>query len=607
MKKKLSVVTAAALLASMAFSMTACTESNTDVLLQTAKGSYSATVTKLNFEGSKTYYRGIYYPTPGSSYTDTYTTRNEQNYSVSASDSAGTLVIKHDTLNYDSRSYYENNGTTNTNYKLFDLASNQFTGVSSSDAIRNISNGLFYSAYTNEYNYNSSTYYTLYTPSSTINSSLYGTVQDGMFIEDGNRYTYTDYNGNVKTESDPFNRILKEGAEVDLETSNYYVVNDGNQVYSLFQKSNAEYLYSIDVARLANVSIEASYTNIWNVGDKIFFQTKYELPEDSDKYDYSKDGRKYDFDTYSYDLSDYAEQKEKPEFVEEDLDFVVEEVGDCAPEFVTLAVSSIDDNYMLSETFVQTYNESGSVYVDIQALVPGAVSCYSTAKYLYVADMSGMVYVYDGEECINTFNTNITASLSGGCEFNGGMTLKINDTLYIYNEKFDRTNTVNYVTEYGTTNDGNLWYKTRSRNSDTVYLYAYSVNGGERSITSWANNPAEQNNNHYDYTEYVGMYDDYVITKYVDWNSYYNSYGSWTYESTTTYSVNFLANVTDPGFSGYDSAASVGEYSANDGHTTYNVFCLGRKNGSTDSYTWTYTYYTVTCTNPAYEFVKAEK
>ena len=605
MKKKLSVVTAAALLASMAFSMTACTESNTDVLLPTAKGSYSATVTKLNFESSNAYYRGVYYPYYGSSYSETYTTQNKQLYNVSASDEAGTLVLKYDTYNYDSRNYSE--ATTNTNYKLFDLASNSFTGVSSSDEIRNISNGLFYSYYTNEYNYNTSVYYTLYTASTTINSGLYGSVQDGMFVEDGNRYTYTDYNGNLQTENDPFSRILKEGADVELETSNYYVVDDGDQVYSLFQKSNAEYLYSIDVARLANVSVEAEYCSIWNVGDKIFFQTVYELPEDSDKYDFSDEGDKYDFDTYSYDLSDYAENHEKPEFVEEDLDFVVKYVGYCAPEFVVLSVQSIDDNYMLGEAFAQTYNESGSVYVDLQALVPGAIGCEMSAKYLYIIDNSRMVYVYDGEECINTFNMNISSSLNGGCEFNGGMMFMVNDTMYIYNEKFDRMNTVNYVTDYGTTNDGNLWYKTRSRNSDTVYLYVYSVNGGERSITSWANNPTEQNNNHYDYTEYVGMYDDYVITKYVDWNSYYNSYGSWTYESTTTYSVSFLANVTDSGFSGYDSASSVGMYTANDGLTTYNVFCLGRKNGSSDSYTWTYTYYTVTCTNPAYEFVKAEK
>ena len=287
MKKKLTVVTAAALLASITFSAAACTESDTNLLIPKANGTYSAAVTQLlptstyshEDKEYETQYNGE----------NTYVVANVNKNEIIGSDDNGTLIYRCTTF-----SYNESTDLTMPEikpvYKLFDLKTNAFTEVSSENQIYCLADGLFYSIADEEDAYPET--YTLYSSTAVLAENVYGYADTnaGIFYsEDDNSRTYVDYNGVIKTEKNPFKKILTQNNYV-AETNSYYlapsdIFNPYNAVVSLFDK-DANYLYSFDLYRMAGISEDAEISAIWYVGDKLFFQTTYELPEHADKYDY---------------------------------------------------------------------------------------------------------------------------------------------------------------------------------------------------------------------------------------------------------------------------------------------------------------------------------
>ena len=446
MKKKLAVATTAVLAMTMCLSMTACKDkASVGALLPKYAGKYSTTVTTITNFSADAYYE------------------QETEYA----DSNGVVV-----LSKTAKTPSADPAAVNTYYSLYNVVKNTFVVENVAEPIARLNDTLYYTqnAVDNTYTLYDSASGTAYA------SAIEGTLGSGVFTRKSGARIYVAPNGTVQEETNPFEKIVSSTA---IEVGDYYL--DGNISRGIFDVYNEKG----DLKRSVNLPIELNLSedaeladaySYWTIGNKIFFQTERVLPEAEEEYDYYVEGDKIDLDTYTYDLKKGSGKELKS------FDYLVADAHSYNDSAIIAKVQKIDDG-TLSQKYVQSFNASGKVAVDLQKLVPGATSFSLVSEdKLALSDASGYEYIYKGSKCVATVTRDY--SLVGNYVYDYDYT---NQTLNIYDFKGNPVLNVENDVDYSYTYDNNLTYVVKPETTDTTpvtyaSLYVFDTKNGTSTL-----------------------------------------------------------------------------------------------------------------------------
>ncbi len=459
MKKKLAVATTAVLAMTMCLSMTACKDgASASALLPKYAGKYSTTVTTVtNFSA------------------DAYYEQDEYSYA----DSNGVVVLKKM-----AKTPSTDPNAINTYYSLYNIVKNTFVLQDQAERIYQLNDTLYYAVNLVENTY------TLYDSASGVYASgVKGSPDNGVFTRKDGARIYVAPNGKVKEETNPFAKIVPADVPADVpaveKVGDYYL--DGPIQTGIFDVFNekGEWKDSVNLKIELNISADAATQQYWTIGNKIFFQTLRTLPAMEEEYDYSLGDTKYDLDTYSYDLKKGSGKELK------NFDYLVEDMFPDKPQEAVLSyndstiiatVQKIDDG-TLSQRYVQSFNASGKVAVDLQKLVPGATSCSKVADdKIALSDASGYAYIYKGSKRVATIPSRY--QVAGNYVYNYN---ESNKTLDIYDFKGKSILNAENVTDYSRTYNDNLIYSVQPEPTDATQvtyasLYVFDVKKGTSTL-----------------------------------------------------------------------------------------------------------------------------
>ena len=438
MKKKLAVATTAVLAMTMCLSMTACKgKANVGDLLPKMKGNYSTTVsTVTNFSSDANYEQTTDY-----------------------ADSNDVIVLAKTAKNpVDLLSVI-------TYYSLYNVAKNMTVVDNVAEPIVRLNDTLYYSQ-----NVVDNTY-TLYDSARGVYATgVEGTVSIGVFTRKNGARIYVAPNGKVKEEHNPFVKVVPANA---YEIGDYYISGSiGAGIFDVYSEKG-ELKKSVNLPIELNISTDAELAypeSRWTIGNKIFFQTERVLPDAEEEYDYFVDGDKIDLDTYVYDLKKGSGKELK------NFDYLVTETFSINDQTIIAYVQKVDDN-SLSPKYVQSFNASGKVAVDLQKLVPGATDVDVVDEdRLALSDRSGYTYIYKGAKRVATIYGDYDIAGNYAYDYN-----EMDKTLDIYDFKGNAILNVEDVIDYSHTYDGNLTYTVKPEATDiTTYdsLYVFDVKKG---------------------------------------------------------------------------------------------------------------------------------
>ena len=445
MKKKFAVATTAVLAMTMCLSMTACKDkASVGALLPKYAGKYSTTVTTVTNFSADAYYE------------------QETEYA----DSNGVVV-----LSKTAKTPSADPNAVNTYYSLYNVVKNTFVVENVAEPINQINDTLYYTRNTVDNTF------TLYDSASGVyDSGVKGMVDiaSGIFTRKNGARIYVAPNGKVKEETNPFAKIISFNA---LEVGDYYL--DGDISRGIFDVYNEKG----DLKRSVNLPIElnlnegaelADAYSYWTIGNKIFFQTERVLPEAEEEYDYYIEGDKIDLDTYTYDLKKGSGKELK------NFDYYVEYANSYNDSTVIATVQKFNDG-ALSQKYVQSFNASGKIAVDLQKLVPGATGCTSISKdKIALFDASGYKYIYKGSKRVTTITSEYSEySVVGNYVYNYDYT---NQTLNIFDFKGNPVLNTENVVNYGRTYDGNITYAVKPTLVTYASLYLFDTKNGTSTL-----------------------------------------------------------------------------------------------------------------------------
>jgi hypothetical protein len=224
----------------------------------------------------------------------------------------------------------------------------------------------------------------------------------------------------------------------------------------------------------SNTTTSLSNGIFWTLGNNLYVQVTTRLPDSENSYTIYENGIKYNQVTYSYNVKKDTLTKL------ENFNYKVVEVCQENEENVILSVCSIKHKTVIGQPFIQSFDMKGKVEVNIQKLVPGAIS-YSYDKasdYSYFDDYAGYTHIYSGDKHLRTLDSDwrtVGKSI---------VTIDYDDntytnTLTIYSlEQDTRSETISNITSYGITYNNNIFYQT----SNNVF--------GLFDTLAWKNNTA---------------------------------------------------------------------------------------------------------------------
>lgn len=365
---------------------------------------------------------------------------NEKTAFSSASDDSGLVVVYEE--KEDGVDYYLLDLTTGSIISTTKWSVRQ-ENLMTTSGIQSLSRGLFYAT---EKNTDGETEITIFTRNG--KTDLGEATVDGEVItaKDGTR-TYVDVKGELKTEPDEFKKIAPYGAE---KVGDYYAV--GMDVFN----ADGEYLYSMDLYELGAAVPENAETGAnWTVGNYGFQQFLVEVPEDSKNYDVFYEGKKADVLTLKFNMKNGDISTVSMDYIIEEQELSIND--DC----VALSCYAIENQTASALALLQTFDADGDVAVDLQDLVPGAVSIRSQGAYLVIEDGTS-VYLFEGNDEL------YAASKDESASYAGSIVKKTSDTaIYLFDLK---DNLVRKIAKdelqennsSGTFYNGNLWFATKT-------------------------------------------------------------------------------------------------------------------------------------------------
>lgn len=530
MKKKLSIVTSAALLLSLGFTMAGCGKSVAKISPE-IEGEYSASLSQNVIQANSANY----------------------SYDFGSSDGAGHVVVTEETYNAVTM-------TTVTTYKVYDLVNKQWTSISSTTPLSVLDEGVFYTANvsidpTTSLAVPDGTYTLFSTAGYFAPSAVKGSFDDSVFYaEDGSRW-YVNVDGELVQETNPFAMIL---VNANTYKVGKYYINYTSSGYNVFDKKG-EFQDAFNWEYSFGTTEGMTGVETWNAGYNIFVQFKTELPQYEDDYDLIMEDSmgvetKYDLSTYYYSLKNgkVKEVKDFDYYVENSLSYYE---GEDVQDYAILEVKEIKNERLSSVSLVQSFNDKGKVYVDIQDIVPGATAIdFSEFGYTMLKDYAGFTYIYDGKDCVLTIPAGSTSVdfADGGVAY-----YVIGGTLYVYDlDSNSVIYSVNKVVDADTNYNGNIVYETYD---DIALTTTYSIYDAEMgSVTSSRTLATTE-------TKVSGDF----ASNYVCISNTYTDMTSGL--PVTKYSIEF-PDSTIAAITGVDSASIVDTYYVEAAYTKYTVF-----------------------------------
>lgn len=460
MKKKLAVATTAVLAMTMCLSMTACKDkASVSDLIPKIKGSYSTTVTTItNFSADANY-------------------RQTTGYA----DSNGVVVLAKTAKNVTDPT------AVITYYSLYNVATNTTIVDNVAEPIVRLNDTLYYAQ-----NAVDNTY-TLYDSASgaAYASAIEGTLGNGVFTRKNGARIYVAPNGTVKEETNPFAKIVSPYAS---EVGDYYL--DGDLEEGIFDVYNekGDLKHSVNLMIELNISEDAELDADWAIGNKLFFQTVRVLPETEEEYDFYVEGDKIDLDTYTYDLKKGSGKELK------NFDYYVNYAYAMNDSTAVASVQKINDG-ALSQEYMQSFNASGKVAVDLQKLVPGATDFYFVSEdKIALFDASGYAYIYKGSKRVATIPAEY--DVAGNYVYDYDYS---HQTLNIYDFKGNAVLNQENVVERSSTYDGNLIYSVKPEPTDATpvtykSLYLFDVEKGTSTLIGTDSDTVSYDNGGLGYT-----------------------------------------------------------------------------------------------------------
>lgn len=525
MKKKLSIVTSAALLLSLGFTMAGCGKSVAKISPE-IEGEYSASLTQNVIQANSANY----------------------SYDFGSSDGAGHVIVTEEAYNAITM-------TTVTTYKVYDLVNKQWTNISSTTPLSVLDEGVFYTA-----NVSIDPVTSLATPDGTYTlfstagyftpSAVKGSFNESVFYaEDGSRW-YVNVDGELVQEMDPFAMILVN--DNTYKVGKYYI-NYTSDGYNIFDKKG-KFQDALNWEYTFGVTEGMSGVEMWSAGYNLFMQFKTELPIFEDDYDVIISDVKYNLDTYSYSIKNgkVKEVKNFDYYVENNISYYE---GEDVIDYAILEVREIKNERLSETALVQSFDDKGKVYVDIQDIVPGATDIdFSEFGYTMLRDYAGFTYIYDGKECVLTIPA---GSTDVNFADNGVAYYVIGGTLYVYDLDSNSVITsVNKVVDADTNYNGNIVYSTYD---DIAMTTTYSIYDVDMGSVTYSRTLA---------TTETKVSGDFASNYVCISNTYTDPTTSLP---VTKYSIVFPdSNISE--ITGVDSASLVDTYYVEATHTEYTVF-----------------------------------
>ena len=390
------------------------------------------------------------------------------NHKITVSQNLDALLpsVNYDFLTHDDTGLVVLFDRTAARYRIFDITTQQFTPDGSSPStspIRVLDNGLLYSV---EYAEDGTNSYTLYyREGSTVMGE--GSIADGVFKDgDSTSRIYVNLHGEIVEETRPFQEIFNNyKAETCARVGSYYLYFGGSWlsgsipnviVYNSEGEQVRTFSPTLKLGLSSNTTTSLSNGIFWTLGNNLYVQVTTRLPDSENSYTIYENGIKYNQVTYSYNVKKDTLTKL------ENFNYKVVEVCQENEENVILSVCSIKHKTVIGQPFIQSFDMKGKVEVNIQKLVPGAIS-YSYDKasdYSYFDDYAGYTHIYSGDKHLRTLDSDwrtvgksiVTVDYDDNTYTN---------TLTIYSlEQDTRSETVSNVTSYGITYNNNIFYQT---------------------------------------------------------------------------------------------------------------------------------------------------
>lgn len=289
-----------------------------------------------------------------------------------------------------------------TEYALYDIRSQQLV-TSDETFIAEGYDGLYYTASVSE---DGTTYtYVFYDGTEQVCT----VSQTEEYLWSGGVYSFVDGNILYKGLNGEVYYGQRQGYAPVATPANTYELFTGSRVMPLGEEQAASFAVYDEggsLIRIASPLSEleryvpdgAALSEPWYAGGRGFVQAVWSLPADAAEYDIFDGAEKYDTAVFAYDiLSGETERIDG-------FGWLVSGVIFSGENEVVLLVRRIMENGQLSSASVaQSFGEDGGVFVDLQSLLPGAVSVEAEGGYAALTDGVRTAY-FRGDDLLATLS-----------------------------------------------------------------------------------------------------------------------------------------------------------------------------------------------------------
>ncbi|MBE5752184.1 MAG: hypothetical protein E7357_07220 [Clostridiales bacterium] len=324
------------------------------------------------------------------------------------------------------------------------------------------------------------------------NGTRYYVTPSGEFVEETDEFVRFYSYSEAKASSSISNTFLNNNSYYggyNYKTENYFI--NKNDTYSFYvYDANGAYVRTEDLAREWDLTINVQFTKVFTMGDRIVAQYLETLPQDATEYELFKQGTKYNLSTVYYDV----ESGKSGEW--ENFNFIINE-DLYMLNYAELLVNEIVDGQQSTVVSAITVDKDGKGYVDVEALVEGALYFMPDKTGFVVVQTLDTAYYYKGKKLV--LETTGYADV-----YETVLVVEGNSKLYIYDLNSQLIETISGVVDYEDTSDGNFCYQTEGG------LYTYDVKTKQSSLLVSLNDRMQ-----------VDIYSDYVIIEDEGLNEYY--------------------------------------------------------------------------------------
>lgn len=359
-----------------------------------------------------------------------------------------------------------------TEYALYDIRSQQLVTSDETFIAAEGYDGLYYTASVSE---NGTTYtYVFYDGTEQVCT----VSQAEEYLWSGGVYSFADGNILYKGLNGEVYYGQRQGYEPVATPANTYELFTGSRVMPLGEEQAASFAVYDEggsLIRIASPLSEleryvpdgAALSEPWYAGGRGFVQAVWSLPADAAEYDIFDGAEKYDTAVFAYDiLSGETERIDG-------FGWLVSGVIFSGENEVVLLVRRIMENGQLSSASVaQSFGEDGGVFVDLQSLLPGAVSVEAEGGYAALTDGVRTAY-YRGNDLLATLSPASDAEWLGA-----GWLRRVSDPSQIMNAAGETVLTLpenaspSFVYE-------NYIYYTVTEDSGEAVQYVFDVAAGQ--------------------------------------------------------------------------------------------------------------------------------